>query len=288
MDFEKQQLVQNAALTGHYQIVCRQLFAAINSWYITTLDVENWNWEINEYRIFVGTREPPMTDEMNDYSVYYCGYNYYFIDTNGIVRRVLNVNLTEYGEQYTTFLKCAKIQANSIFSDDTGYVQIKDNMKVHNNLEVIGTATIGKDTTIGGKTTINNDLTVDGPVELGSDLKVDGSLTIGGNFRTTGTFNLEGNVGADKFSAPKITVNEISKYSGEGNISVSTGVNVSSVKSSGNIETNSNIKADGNLSCNNITAKNANLKNITLTGNETIGGNLTVTGTINGLTIKVV
>ena len=83
-------------------------------------------------------------------------------------------------------------------------------------------------------------------------------------------------------------MNEIHKHSGEGDISVSAGVNVSSVMSSGNIETNSNIKADGNLSCNNITTKDANLNNITLTGNEIIGGNLTVTGTINGLTIKVV
>ena len=78
MTTDKQLTVQAAAKDGHYQIVCRHQFAAMNSWYITLTDVDDWDWNVNEYRIFVGTREPPMINEMNDYSVYFCGYTYFF------------------------------------------------------------------------------------------------------------------------------------------------------------------------------------------------------------------
>ena len=158
MTLEKQQLVQNAALDGHYQIVCRQLFASLNSWYITLLDVKYWEWEINEYRIFVGTREPPMIDEMNDYSVYYCGYNYYFIDNDGTVKKVVNVNFTEYGEQYTSFLKCAKIQADYIYSNETGVIHAKDNLKLDKNLNVQGEAVLNSDVEVSGSATISENM----------------------------------------------------------------------------------------------------------------------------------
>lgn len=158
MTLEKQQLVQNAALDGHYQIVCRNLFASLNSWYITLVDVEDWEWEVNEYRIFVGTREPPMIDEMNDYSVYYCGYNYYFIDNDGTVKKVMNVNFTEYGEQYTSFLKCAKIQVDYLYSNETGVIHVKDNFELDKNLNVQGEAVLNSDVEVSGNATISENM----------------------------------------------------------------------------------------------------------------------------------
>ena len=191
MTLEKQQLVQNAALDGHYQIVCRNLFASLNSWYITLVEVEDWEWEVNEYRIFVGTREPPMIDEMNDYSVYYCGYNYYFIDNDGTVKKVVNVNFTEYGEQYTSFLKCAKIQVDYLYSNETGVIHVKDNFELDKNLNVQGEAVLNSDVEVKGDTLLSNvdvseslnvykDLKVKGESEFTKNVKALENLTVSG------------------------------------------------------------------------------------------------------------
>lgn len=89
-----------------------------------------------------------MIDEMNDYSVYFCGYTYYFIDNDEQVKKVTNVNFTEFGEQYTSFLKCSKIQVDALYSNETGIIAVKGR------------------TTINGQTTVNEDLNVNKNVNV--------------------------------------------------------------------------------------------------------------------------
>lgn len=260
MTLEKQQLVQNAALDGHYQIVCRQLFASLNSWYITLLDVKYWEWEINEYRIFVGTREPPMIDEMNDYSVYYCGYNYYFIDNDGTVKKVVNVNFTEYGEQYTSFLKCAKIQADYIYSNETGVIHAKDNLKLDKNLNVQGESEFTKN------------------VKALENLTVDGNLSLKGNLTSSGSISLEGEINTNSnIKGPSIFTDNITKLSGSGNISISNGIEVS-----GNATISENMKSKSLTVSENATITSASITN------ASISKDLNVSGYINGLKIRVV
>ena len=102
--------IQQAATSGNYQIVCRQVFGSLNSWYITNTDITDWNWTNNEYRIYVGTKEPPMINEMNDYSVYFCGYNYYFLE-DGEVKKQVNVNVAQDVEAAPYF------KANHLLTD---------------------------------------------------------------------------------------------------------------------------------------------------------------------------
>lgn len=297
MTLEKQQLVQNAALDGHYQIVCRQLFAALNSWYITLVDVEDWEWEVNEYRIFVGTREPPMIDEMNDYSVYYCGYNYYFIDNDGTVKRVVNVNFTEYGEQYTSFLKCSKIQTDYLYSNETGFIQVKDSLELDKNLKVHGTATIDLDTEVRGKALINDNLSVHKSVEVYEDLKIGGTteltgktrvlsdISIDGDLRLKGEFINTGNIKAGgemeasgDLKAPGVSTDKIYKFSGTGNIKFLSGFDVT-----GSVDVSETTKTK-NLTVTN----NASIGSANVSGDLSVSGNLNVSGAINGLKIRVV
>ena len=103
--------IEDAAISGKYQIVCRQVFGSLNSWYITNSPTTEWNWSFNEYRIYVGCDEPPMTNKMNDYSVYYCGYNYYFIEEDGKVKKQININVAQDCESSPYF------KSNHILSD---------------------------------------------------------------------------------------------------------------------------------------------------------------------------
>lgn len=295
MTLEKQQLVQNAALDGHYQIVCRQLFASLNSWYITLLDVKDWEWEINEYRIFVGTREPPMIDEMNDYSVYYCGYNYYFIDNDGTVKKVVNVNFTEYGEQYTSFLKCAKIQADYIYSNETGVIHAKDNLNLDKNLNVQGEAVLNSDVEVKGDTLLSNvdvseslnvykDLKVKGDSEFTKNVKalenltVEGNLSLKGNLNSSGSISLEGEINTNSnIKGPNIFTDNITKLSGSGDVSFSNGIEVS-----GNATIRENMKSKSLTVSENASISSASINN------ATISKDLNVSGYINGLKIRVV
>lgn len=295
MTLEKQQLVQNAALDGHYQIVCRNLFASLNSWYITLVDVEDWDWEVNEYRIFVGTREPPMIDEMNDYSVYYCGYNYYFIDNDGTVKKVVNVNFTEYGEQYTSFLKCAKIQVDYLYSNETGVIHVKDNFELDKNLKVQGGAVLNSDVEVKGDTLLSNvdvseslnvykDLKVKGDSEFTKNVKVlenltvDGKLSLKGNLTSSGSISLEGEINTNSnIKGSSIFTDTITKLSGSGNVSISNGIEVS-----GNATIRENMKSKSLT-----VSENASISSASIT-NATISKDLNVSGYINGLKIRVV
>lgn len=295
MTLEKQQLVQNAALDGHYQIVCRNLFASLNSWYITLVDVEDWDWEVNEYRIFVGTREPPMIDEMNDYSVYYCGYNYYFIDNDGTVKKVVNVNFTEYGEQYTSFLKCAKIQVDYLYSNETGVIHVKDNFELDKNLKVQGEAVLNSDVEVKGDTLLSNvdvseslnvykDLKVKGDSEFTKNVKVlenltvDGNLSLNGNLTSSGSISLEGEINTNSnIKGSSIFTDTITKLSGSGNVSISNGIEVS-----GNATIHENMKSKSLT-----VSENASISSASIT-NATISKDLNVSGYINGLKIRVV
>lgn len=295
MTLEKQQLVQHAALDGHYQIVCRNLFASLNSWYITLVDVEDWDWEVNEYRIFVGTREPPMIDEMNDYSVYYCGYNYYFIDNDGTVKKVVNVNFTEYGEQYTSFLKCAKIQVDYLYSNETGVIHVKDNFELDKNLKVQGGAVLNSDVEVKGDTLLSNvdvseslnvykDLKVKGDSEFTKNVKVlenltvDGNLSLKGNLTSSGSISLEGEINTNSnIKGSSIFTDTITKLSGSGNVSISNGIEVS-----GNATIHENMKSKSLT-----VSENASISSASIT-NATISKDLNVSGYINGLKIKVV
>ena len=295
MTLEKQQLVQNAALDGHYQIVCRNLFASLNSWYITLVDVEDWDWEVNEYRIFVGTREPLMIDEMNDYSVYYCGYNYYFIDNDGTVKKVVNVNFTEYGEQYTSFLKCAKIQVDYLYSNETGVIHVKDNFELDKNLKVQGGAVLNSDVEVKGDTLLSNvdvseslnvykDLKVKGDSEFTKNVKVlenlnvDGNLSLKGNLTSSGSISLEGEINTNSnIKGSSIFTDTITKLSGSGNVSISNGIEVS-----GNATIHENMKSKSLT-----VSENASISSASIT-NATISKDLNVSGYINGLKIKVV
>lgn len=299
MTTDKQLTVQAAAKDGHYQIVCRHQFAAMNSWYITLTDVDDWDWNVNEYRIFVGTREPPMINEMNDYSVYFCGYTYFFIDNDdGQVKRVTNVNFTEFGEQYTSFLKCEKIQVDKVYSKETGIVTVEDNLRFKKNLDVDGDVTaksnftINKDLKVVGNTEIDgslsvydksffkNESTFENDLHIGADLYLKGELYNTGNMKISGEAQAEGT-----FRAPALCSNELSRFTGSSEIIFNNGIQT---KANLIVDTDADIK--GNLTVANTT---------TLQGSTTINGqttinkelkvndNVNVTGYINNIKIRV-
>lgn len=299
MTTDKQLTVQAAAKDGHYQIVCRHQFAAMNSWYITLTDVDDWDWNVNEYRIFVGTREPPMINEMNDYSVYFCGYTYFFIDNDdGQVKRVTNVNFTEFGEQYTSFLKCEKIQVDKVYSKETGIVTVEDNLRFKKNLDVDGDVTaksnftVNKDLKVVGNTEIDgslsvydksffkNESTFEDDLHIGADLYLKGELYNTGNMKISGEAQAEGT-----FRAPALCSNELSRFTGSSEIIFNNGIQT---KANLIVDTDADIK--GNLTVANTT---------TLQGSTTINGqttinkelkvndNVNVTGYINNIKIRV-
>ena len=240
MTTDKQLTVQAAAKDGHYQIVCRHQFAAMNSWYITLTDVDDWDWNVNEYRIFVGTREPPMINEMNDYSVYFCGYTYFFIDNDdGQVKRVTNVNFTEFGEQYTSFLKCEKIQVDKIYSNETGIVTVEDNLRLKKNLDVDGdvitkgnftsnkglkvveNAEIDGNLSVYDKSYFKNESTFEKDLHIDADVYLKGQLYNTGNMVITGEAQAEGT-----FKAPGISTNEFSRYTGSSEMIFNNGIHI--------------------------------------------------------------
>lgn len=284
MTTDKQLTVEAAAKDGHYQIVCRHQFAALNSWYITLTDVENWDWNVNEYRIFVGTREPPMIDEMNDYSVYFCGYTYYFIDNDEQVKKVTNVNFTEFGEQYTSFLKCSKIQVDALYSNETGIIAVKDNLSLEKNFDTYGDITAKKNLNVLGNAELNGGLTVAGQSNLNGGLNVNNQsqfnddvifnerVYTNGDFHLKGEFFNEGNmhVGESEFTGVKsqvINVDEVLRYSGSSDIIFYNG-----------------ILTKDNLTVNNTTTLQGRT---TINGQTTVNENLNVTGYINNIKIRI-
>lgn len=293
MTTDKQLTVQAAAKDGHYQIVCRHQFAAMNSWYITLTDVDDWDWNVNEYRIFVGTREPPMINEMNDYSVYFCGYTYFFIDNDdGQVKRVTNVNFTEFGEQYTSFLKCEKIQVDKIYSNETGIVTVEDNLRLKKNLDVDG------DVIAKGNFTINKDLKVvenaeiDGSLSVydksyfknestfEKDLHIDADIYLKGQLYNTGNMVITGEAQAEgTFKAPGISTNEFSRYTGSSEMIFNNGIQT---KANLIVDTDADIKRNltvaGATTINGQTTINKELK---------VNNNVNVTGYINNIKIRV-
>ena len=293
MTTDKQLTVQAAAKDGHYQIVCRHQFAAMNSWYITLTDVDDWDWNVNEYRIFVGTREPPMINEMNDYSVYFCGYTYFFIDNDdGQVKRVTNVNFTEFGEQYMSFLKCEKIQVDKIYSNETGIVTVEDNLRLKKNLDVDG------DVIAKGNFTINKDLKVVENAEIDGnlsvydksyfknestfekDLHIDADIYLKGQFYNTGNMVITGEAQAEgTFKAPGISTNEFSRYTGSSEMIFNNGIQT---KANLIVDTDADIKR-------NLTVAGATTINGQTTINEElkVNNNVNVTGYINNIKIRV-
>lgn len=284
MTTDKQLTVEAAAKDGHYQIVCRHQFAALNSWYITLTDVENWDWNVNEYRIFVGTREPPMIDEMNDYSVYFCGYTYYFIDNDEQVKKVTNVNFTEFGEQYTSFLKCPKIQVDALYSNETGIIAVKDNLSLEKNFDTYGDITAKKNLNVLGNAELNGGLTVAGQSNLNGGLNVNNQsqfnddvifnerVYTNGDFHLKGEFFNEGNMhaGESEFTGVKsqvINVDEVLRYSGSSDIIFYNG-----------------ILTKDNLTVNNTTTLQGRT---TINGQTTVNENLNVTGYINNIKIRI-
>ena len=309
MTTDKQLTVEAAAKDGHYQIVCRHQFAALNSWYITLTDVENWDWNVNEYRIFVGTREPPMIDEMNDYSVYFCGYTYYFIDNDEQVKKVTNVNFTEFGEQYTSFLKCSKIQVDALYSNETGIIAVKDNLSLEKNFDTYGDITAKKNLNVLGNAELNGGLTVNGQsqfkdnvsfnkeIYVNEGLHLKGEFFNGGNMSISGETELNGGLtvnGQSQFNDnvsfnKEIYVNEGLHLKGgffnDGNMSISGETELNGVKSqvvhvdeilrySGSSDI---IFYNGILTKDNLTVNNTT----TLQGRTTINGQTTVNEDLN-------
>jgi cytoskeletal protein CcmA (bactofilin family) len=299
MTTDKQLTVQAAAKDGHYQIVCRHQFAAMNSWYITLTDVDDWDWNVNEYRIFVGTREPPMINEMNDYSVYFCGYTYFFIDNDdGQVKRVTNVNFTEFGEQYTSFLKCEKIQVDKVYSNETGKVTVEDNLRLKKNLDVDG------DVIAEGNFTINKDLKVVENAEIDGnlsvydksyfknestfekDLHIDADIYLKGQFYNTGNMVITGEVQAEgTFKAPGISTNEFSRYTGSSEMIFNNGIQT---------KANLIVDTDADVKRNLTVADTTTLQGATTINGQTtinkelkVNNNVNVTGYINNIKIRV-
>lgn len=299
MTTDKQLTVQAAAKDGHYQIVCRHQFAAMNSWYITLTDVDDWDWNVNEYRIFVGTREPPMINEMNDYSVYFCGYTYFFIDNDdGQVKRVTNVNFTEFGEQYTSFLKCEKIQVDKIYSNETGIVTVEDNLRLKKNLDVDG------DVIAKGNFTINKDLKVVENAEIDGnlsvydksyfknestfekDLHIDADIYLKGQLYNTGNMVITGEAQAEgTFKAPGISTNEFSRYTGSSEMIFNNGIQT---KANLIVDTDADIKRNLTVA-DTTTLQGATTINGQTTINEEleVNNNVNVTGYINNIKIRV-
>ena len=100
---------------------------------------------------------------MNDYSVYFCGYNYYFIDndTSKTVIKVVNVNFTEFGAQYTSFFKCAKVQADNIYANETTVIELQNDSHVHGDLTVDDYCCLCGDTTLSGHFALEEDTRTD-------------------------------------------------------------------------------------------------------------------------------
>lgn len=299
MTTDKQLTVQAAAKDGHYQIVCRHQFAAMNSWYITLTDVDDWDWNVNEYRIFVGTREPPMINEMNDYSVYFCGYTYFFIDNDdGQVKRVTNVNFTEFGEQYTSFLKCEKIQVDKVYSNETGIVTVEDNLRLKKNLDVDG------DVITKGNFTINKDLKVVENAEIDGnlsvydksyfknestfekDLHIDADIYLKGQLYNTGNMVITGEAQAEgTFKAPEISTNEFSRYTGSSEMIFNNGIQT---------KANLIVDTDADIKRNLTVADTTTLQGATTINGQTtinkelkVNNNVNVTGYINNIKIRV-
>lgn len=279
MTTDKQLTVEAAAKDGHYQIVCRHQFAALNSWYITLTDVENWDWNVNEYRIFVGTREPPMVDEMNDYSVYFCGYTYYFIDNDEQVKKVTNVNFTEFGEQYTSFLKCSKIQVDALYSNETGIIAVKDNLSLKKNFDTYGDITAKKNLSVLGNAELNGGLTVNSQSQFNDTVSFNKEIYANEGFHLKGEFFNEGNMrvsGETEFPSVKsmvINVDEILRYSGSSDIIFYNGI-----LTKDNLTVNNTTTLQGRTTINGQTTVNEDLN---------VNKNVNVAGYINNIKIRI-
>lgn len=279
MTTDKQLTVEAAAKDGHYQIVCRHQFAALNSWYITLTDVENWDWNVNEYRIFVGTREPPMVDEMNDYSVYFCGYTYYFIDNDEQVKKVTNVNFTEFGEQYTSFLKCPKIQVDALYSNETGIIAVKDNLSLEKNFDTYGDITAKKNLNVLGNAELNGDLTVNSQsqfndnVSFNKEIYVNEGLHLKGEFFNEGNMHISGETELSGVKSQVISVDEILRYSGSSDIIFYNGI-----LTKDNLTVNNTTTLQGRTTINGQTTVNEDLN---------VNKNVNVAGYINNIKIRI-
>lgn len=279
MTTDKQLTVEAAAKDGHYQIVCRHQFAALNSWYITLTDVENWDWNVNEYRIFVGTREPPMVDEMNDYSVYFCGYTYYFIDNDEQVKKVTNVNFTEFGEQYTSFLKCSKIQADALYSNETGIIAVKDNLSLEKNFDTYGDITAKKNLNVLGNAELNGVLTVNSQsqfndnVSFNKEIYVNEGLHLKGEFFNEGNMSISGETELNGLKSQVIHVDEILRYSGSSDIIFYNGI-----LTKDNLTVNNTTTLQGRTTINGQTTVNEDLN---------VNKNVNVAGYINNIKIRI-
>lgn len=170
MTSENMLKVQQAASSGNYQIVCRPVSGAIDSWYITLTDISDWNWGFNEYRIYVGTKEPPMTNEMNSYSVYFCGYTYYYIDTDGQVKKITNVNFTEYGAQYTSFLRCSKVMVDQILTNENSTLEFINDVKIDKGLTVESNVNFKGDQDVSGSLKIKDSINLNDAIKLEYDM----------------------------------------------------------------------------------------------------------------------
>lgn len=279
MTTDKQLTVEAAAKDGHYQIVCRHQFAALNSWYITLTDVENWDWNVNEYRIFVGTREPPMIDEMNDYSVYFCGYTYYFIDNDEQVKKVTNVNFTEFGEQYTSFLKCSKIQVDALYSNETGIIAVKDNLSLEKDFDTYGDITAKKNLNVLGNAELNGSLTVNSQsqfndnVSFNKEIYVNEGLHLKGEFFNEGNMHISGETELSGVKSQVISVDEISRYSGSSDIIFYNGI-----LTKDNLTVNNTTTLQGRTTINGQTTVNEDLN---------VNKNVNVAGYINNIKIRI-
>lgn len=279
MTTDKQLTVEAAAKDGHYQIVCRHQFAALNSWYITLTDVENWDWNVNEYRIFVGTREPPMIDEMNDYSVYFCGYTYYFIDNDEQVKKVTNVNFTEFGEQYTSFLKCSKIQVDALYSNETGIIAVKDNLSLEKNFDTYGDITAKKNLNVLGNAELNGSLTVNSQsqfndnVSFNKEIYVNEGLHLKGEFFNEGNMHVSGETELSGVKSQVVHVDEILRYSGSSDIIFYNGI-----LTKDNLTVNNTTTLQGRTTINGQTTVNEDLN---------VNKNVNVAGYINNIKIRI-
>ncbi len=279
MTTDKQLTVEAAAKDGHYQIVCRHQFAALNSWYITLTDVKNWDWNVNEYRIFVGTREPPMIDEMNDYSVYFCGYTYYFIDNDEQVKKVTNVNFTEFGEQYTSFLKCSKIQVDALYSNETGIIAVKDNLSLEKNFDTYGDITAKKNLNVLGNAELNGGLTVNSQsqfndnVSFNKEIYVNEGLHLKGEFFNEGNMSISGETELNGLKSQVISVDEILRYSGSSDIIFYNGI-----LTKDNLTVNNTTTLQGRTTINGQTTVNEDLN---------VNRNVNVAGYINNIKIRI-
>ena len=279
MTTDKQLTVEAAAKDGHYQIVCRHQFAALNSWYITLTDVENWDWNVNEYRIFVGTREPPMIDEMNDYSVYFCGYTYYFIDNDEQVKKVTNVNFTEFGEQYTSFLKCSKIQVDALYSNETGIIAVKDNLSLEKSFDTYGDITAKKNLNVLGNAELNGSLTVNSQsqfndnVSFNKEIYVNEGLHLKGEFFNEGSMHISGETELSGVKSQVVHVDEILRYSGSSDIIFYNGI-----LTKDNLTVNNTTTLQGRTTINGQTTVNEDLN---------VNKNVNVAGYINNIKIRI-